>query len=752
MKTVCIVGAGPAGLVAAKTFLQTGGFHVTVYEKCARLGGIWALDEDTTSGFLSPQTPTNLSRFTVAFSDLDWNSVDFQSKHGSKLQSGSAQSSRPPMFPTAWQVNRYLETYRRRFIPDGVIHYGSEVVKAQQTKQLAPGAQPIWRITIADQTSVNETKSFDYLLVASGFFSKPRSLQQDVPGLVNTKSENAVKAIHSARFKTLEDLFPGTQEASGKDILVIGGGNSSGEAAAAVAMQLSDTQWSPDRARRKRYQGCRIKHVVPRPLYPLPPYVEYESQSRSYLPIDLKLYNLAQRSPGPIEASAGPKTQEITNIIHSALQTMVGGNQTDLGCEALVISKDEDARAPYVALAESYTEFVRSGMIEVVSGRVTEVSHSEDDVASAIVTIGDQMNVIENIGAIVCATGYTPSAALEFLTSDVKRALQFDSDSMRLPLILDQWQTGNDAVQEIALLGFYEGPYWPMMEMQARLTAERWTTGSKAPQRPFEAPEKLLQLRGAMRDKARDVPQYWFNDHVGYMDEVASHIGLERNNEPFGEREGLPSPARYMSEKSDRSVNASIMQDLHKTWHDCVDSGKYVARAAFRALQGDWEIVRRITSEDRNFSGTLSGRASFHPRFPTQDGDGKSFDLEHLYVEHGTFTSASGLDMTATRRYVYRYSEADDQLSVWFVKPEDDLMVDYLFHKLDFVSPSEARKAGACIAKADHLCVDDMYWTEYTLPLKAIALHEFEIKHAVKGPSKDYVAKTQYNRPALRAL
>ena len=236
------------------------------------------------------------------------------------------------------------------------------------------------------------------------------------------------------------------------------------------------------------------------------------------------------------------------------------------------------------------------------------------------------------------------------------------------------------------------------------------------------------------------------------MEEIATHLNLERSDGPFGKREGLPSPARYLSDQSDRDINTAIMQDVHKTWRDCLDDGEYVARACFRALQGEWQINRRIVSEDRNFSGTLSGHASFHPRFPTPDRSGEAFDLEHLYVESGTFRSASGLEMKATRRYVYRYSEAKDQLSVWFVKPDDDLVVDYLFHALDFVSPAVAREAGACIAKADHLCVEDMYWTEYRLPLQAIALHEFEIKHRVKGPNKDYVATTQYNRPVLRRL
>ena len=72
MKTVCIVGAGPAGLAGAKVLLKTGKFSVKIFEKASRIGGIWALDENSAGGFLHPDTPTNLSRFSVEFSDFRW--------------------------------------------------------------------------------------------------------------------------------------------------------------------------------------------------------------------------------------------------------------------------------------------------------------------------------------------------------------------------------------------------------------------------------------------------------------------------------------------------------------------------------------------------------------------------------------------------------------------------------------------------------------------------------------------------------
>lgn len=743
MQSVCIIGAGPAGLAAAKIFLQTGKFVVTVYEKNDRIGGIWALHEEDYHGFLHPQTPTNLSRFTVAFSDLDWNSVDVSSKANPRSCGERGGRRKVPMFPKAWQVNRYLDHYRQKFIPADCIVFKHEVTHASLDR-----GERKWHITTRSSKESTETKTFDYLAMASGFFSRPRALRQDVQGLSEVANDRptAIKSIHSSQFKTLQDLFPDNQNPTGKTILLVGGGNSVGEAAAAVAMQLCDTQWSPDTTQQKRFQDCRILHISPRHLYPLPPFVESEPGARSYVPIDMRLYDFAKRPPGPIESYAGQQSPEVRDIVHGALKTFVGGDQSDLGCAALVAPSGREKRTVGVALSETYPEFVRSGLIEVVKGRVVGIEDFQAGNATATVKVGEEMMRFGDIGAVVYATGYTPSPALEFLADDVKKHLQYDARSMRLPIILEQWQTMHPAVPELSFLGFYEGPYWPIIEMQARVTAERWLHGSVAATKAFEEGAKLLDLRSAMREKSNDVPQYWFGDYLGYMEDMARHLGLKKNDGDFKVREGCTSPARYLDPRSDVSVNEKIMGELRDTWRGCLDSGQYVPRAVFRALQGHWIFTRQLVSPDQNLFEVLEGRASFHPRYPTSDATGKQFDFEYLYIEEGASKPANGLIMTDLRRYVYRYSETDDQLSVWSVKSEGGLEADYLFHNLVFELPTAAREAGACIAKGEIFCVDDMYSTQYRFPMKGITLLEFETQHTVKWSNKDYVATTKYRR------
>ena len=738
MKSVCIVGAGPAGLVSAKVLLESGQFAVKVYEKKDRVGGIWALDEASTTGFIGPHTPANLSRFTVAFCDLDWRSVNLRSEtvRGRKL--ASDDRNHVPMFPPAWMLNRYLESYRTKYIPDDVIACNQEVVGARRSDES-------WVVSTRSRTGAEASQSFDYLLIASGFFAQPRSIQQDVPDLVEPACQLSIPVLHSASFRNLDDLFPPDGIASGKDILVIGGGISSGETAAAVAMQLSHTQWSPDRGLAARFRNCKVIHLTPRAIYPLPLFLEYEVGSRSYMPLDFKLYDLGKR-PQDLASYAGGQTSAGKDRGHSLLQGVVGGDQSDIS-EALVSPQGTNRSTTHIALAETYAEFVRSSLIQVVCGRVSGIQDTNQGLATASVQQKEGTVKVSGIGAVVHATGYTPSPALDILDDETKAALHHDATSMRLPVLLNQWQTMNENVPTLSFVGFYQGPYWPMIEMQARLTVHRWLTGRLAPRKSYETTECLQEVRRAMKQKSLDIPQFWFPDYLGYMEDMAGELEMKGNLGQFSEREGCVFPARYVDKHTTMSQAEAMAEELNHIWKDCMENGRFVARAAFRALQGDWEITREIQSAIPTFpSGTLKGTASFHPRYPTLDSNEFLFDREYLYVESGTFTTSTGVTMKASRRYVYRYCEASDQLSVWFVKVDNDLAVDYRFHDLAFVKPSEARKEGALVATAEHLCVDDMYRTHYRLPMRGVSLPAFAVTHTVKGPSKDYIATTRYER------
>lgn len=132
-------GAGPSGLVTAKTLLHDfshGTFAPVVFDTRHEVGGLWPNLAHSQArkagppGTLEPGMRTNLSRFTVAFSDLSWESV---------------LGEDVPMFPQASQVGRYLAAYSERYVPTEALRLGHRVVNAVRSAESKTDSR--WRVS-----------------------------------------------------------------------------------------------------------------------------------------------------------------------------------------------------------------------------------------------------------------------------------------------------------------------------------------------------------------------------------------------------------------------------------------------------------------------------------------------------------------------------------------------------------------------------------------------------------------------------
>jgi len=418
-KSILIIGAGPSGLVTAKTFLDARAsgaceWQVTVMEKRGRVGGCWAVDAadtDTDGGaggakveegeegdwVLNGEMRTNLSRYTVGFADLAWESVvglggameeqanmdegasgkDLDSDGAGKPdveRGGGEQASRVSMFPKAWQVGRYLQAYADMFLPNGVVQLNKKVLGVHRMVHL--GCQK-WKVEWEDtrsNVSADRGHSFyDYLVVASGFFSKSRSLNCKLERTASQAHPSAVNIIHSSRFRKLEDFIP-TQWNGPGNLLVIGGSMSGSEAAASLAFQLSSSKYSPCT---RGFENLKVVQIVSRPFYALPRMVPAgdrdDAHAGTFVPLDLCLYDLSRRAAGPIIPMSGRMPPQKAQSAHKFIRSLVGSDQADLGAQALV-STSTDAPA-YVAISDNYSEFVRSGEIVPVAGLGLEKPH-----------------------------------------------------------------------------------------------------------------------------------------------------------------------------------------------------------------------------------------------------------------------------------------------------------------------------------------------------------------------------------------
>lgn len=174
--TVGIVGAGPAGLAAARA-LQEAGIAFEVLERHSAPGGIWDLD--------NPGTPMYESAHFIS----------------SKTMSGFAGvpfGDDLPDYPRRDQVLDYVRRFAEPVLDR--ITFGAEVVQAEP---LAHG----WRVTLADGAQ----REFAHLVAANGHQWTPR-----VPSYPGTF---AGAAMHSRDYREPSAF-------KGRRVLIVGCGNS----------------------------------------------------------------------------------------------------------------------------------------------------------------------------------------------------------------------------------------------------------------------------------------------------------------------------------------------------------------------------------------------------------------------------------------------------------------------------------------------------------------------------------------------
>lgn len=241
------LGAGPSGLVAAKTLTHDhpkGTFDVTVFEQSQRIGGLWPTSRDD-NGLLNPDMCTNQSRHTVSFSDLAW-------------------STPSPAFPKAWQVGKYLEDYIKMY-PGYLIKTGVKVTKVEPPPNWQTASAPSgkWNVHVQDTESTEslQVHEFDQVIVATGFFGKLK--------IPDNLANFPAPVWHSSKLRDVNSALTDNGRLSspkGKNIVIVGGQMSGIETAAAVALQVSSSVNSTQRPipNAKEY---KIYNVIQQPFW-----------------------------------------------------------------------------------------------------------------------------------------------------------------------------------------------------------------------------------------------------------------------------------------------------------------------------------------------------------------------------------------------------------------------------------------------------------------------------------------------------
>jgi thioredoxin reductase len=207
MKKVCVIGAGPSGITAAKNLLDVG-MDVTVFDYGKEVGGNWV------------------------FSDSESHSSVFETTHIISSKTLSQYEDYPfpddyPDYPSHRQLAAYFQSYAKHFNLYPHIQFNTLVKKCENTE----GGQ--WLVTIV-KNGVKTTHNFDVLTVCNGHHWLPR-----MPEYAGTFTGEMLHSHNVKRFSYFKD----------KRVLVIGGGNS----ACDVAVESSRVAQKVDMSWRRGY-------------------------------------------------------------------------------------------------------------------------------------------------------------------------------------------------------------------------------------------------------------------------------------------------------------------------------------------------------------------------------------------------------------------------------------------------------------------------------------------------------------------
>ncbi|MFD4456420.1 flavin-containing monooxygenase [Nocardia sp. NPDC058480] len=224
---VCVIGAGPSGITAAKRLAENG-IPFDCYEASDEVGGNWYFKNPNGMSACYQSLHIDTSKYRLQFEDFpapaDW-----------------------PHFPHHSQLLQYFKDYVDHFGLRERIRFNSLVTAAERDDA------GLWRVT----TATGETEVYDALIVCNGHHWNPRF--PDYPG------EFDGVLMHSHAYNDPFDPI----DMRGKRIVVVGMGNSGLD----IASELS-----------QRFLASKLFVSARRGVWVLPKYVNGQVGDRASMP------------------------------------------------------------------------------------------------------------------------------------------------------------------------------------------------------------------------------------------------------------------------------------------------------------------------------------------------------------------------------------------------------------------------------------------------------------------------------------
>jgi len=195
MARIAVIGAGAAGLCAAKHLLGDG-HAVVIYELGSCIGGLWVYENDNGLSPAYASLHVNSENRVTAYQDFPF-------------------PADAPLYPDHREMTAYLVAYAEHFGLRPHIRFRSEVTEVSRA-----GAG--WRITLRQ----GDSEAFDAVVVASG--------HQGMPKHPPFAADFSGEYLHAHSYRVPEPF-------RGKDVLVVGVGNSACDIAADICTHTAST-------------------------------------------------------------------------------------------------------------------------------------------------------------------------------------------------------------------------------------------------------------------------------------------------------------------------------------------------------------------------------------------------------------------------------------------------------------------------------------------------------------------------------
>lgn len=233
-----VIGAGAAGLVAARELLREG-HSVCVLEQSKRVGGVWAYTDEVEDDILGARQDrtrvhssmyanlrTNLPREVMAYSDFPFDT-------------SFPGSEDPRRFCSHEEVQAYLEAFATHFNLLPNIKFGAAVRRVQPVAGKDASTWSRWEVETVNTlptSSVGSCNLFDAVVVCNGHYSEPR-----IPNIPGNDMFPGLE-MHSHNYRRPEDFI-------GQRVVVVGAAFSGTDIAqelvegGAAGVWLSAREW-----------------------------------------------------------------------------------------------------------------------------------------------------------------------------------------------------------------------------------------------------------------------------------------------------------------------------------------------------------------------------------------------------------------------------------------------------------------------------------------------------------------------------